>query len=607
MGYVPEATIPAVLLLAHNGLKVNLRPGKTQGNLWMLPPSTARKFHPPLFPQDPLRGTPTTCLQCGPLALAGPWPILQLLARQHHTPMAPTTPEQHQWLHTHFEPAPADGLATVTWESDTTAEWLIQLGMFHTKHPDLTSPVLARHRSTTPEAPAYPVKHRCLRGVPETQTIEWTTYHPKWAFTDSSIYTTTSCRDTKRNHESVQRNAAATEIIRQRIRVHATPEIEPATTIQWATIAEETHVHAYQPTSPCRLPQRDDQNTVIFAGASGTMSLTPAASGAALELGPDATGQLRQHHLTGTTIFGASSNGELKTLAIIVDAVGTISEAPHGQPPHVWVVVDAAADFQIIRRLARQPLNKATDSSLGTKALHLWMVLRNLPGHMVLHLVKQESHRYNLGNGHIDPHAHNQLAEHVPSPQEPPLHDHMHTHLQHLRPVPHPGERPPWVPDDVIYNDTGRAYHYPQPLRTMAHIRGTHADNTLMACLQQELQTMLYFSALNPLLLSVHLQNRVAQLLLQQLPLLDRVARCYSRKGIDIPPEYTVCPCHLQQPETWDHYADCPRTASTWPRETGGHDQTTRRMGPGDSAGQWGRAPDAATRDQGSRIMRGCT
>ena len=114
VGYVPEATIPAVLLLAPSGLKVTLRPGETQGNLWMLPSPTARKFNPPALQQDPLTGTPTTCWRCGPQALATPWPILQLLARHHRTPTAHATPEQHQWLHTHFEPAPVDVLATLT-------------------------------------------------------------------------------------------------------------------------------------------------------------------------------------------------------------------------------------------------------------------------------------------------------------------------------------------------------------------------------------------------------------------------------------------------------------------------------------------------------------
>ena len=217
-------------------------------------------------------------------------------------------------------------------------------------------------------------------------------------------------------------------------------------------------------------------------------------------------------------------------------ANNTVSGAPQGQPQHVWVVVNAAVDFQIIRRLARQPLHRATDSSLGTQALHLWAALRNLLGHIVLHIVKQESHPYNLGHGHIDLHAHSQLAEHVPNLDEPPLHGLMHTHLQHLPPAPHPGDPPPWVRDNMIYDDTGWAYHYPQSLRTMAHIQDSHADHTLIARLQQELQTTLYYSALDPSLLPVQLQKRRAQLLLEQLPLLDRVALWYSGKGIDIPP-----------------------------------------------------------------------
>ena len=229
-----------------------------------------------------------------------------------------------------------------------------------------------------------------------------------------------------------------------------------------------------------------------------------------------------------------------------MDAVNDTHQQLRDHGHHVCVVVDAAVDFKIIRKLARQPLHKATDSGLGTGTLHLWAALRRLPRHVILHLVKQESHRYSLGNGHIDLQARNQLAEHMPDGEEPPLRDHMHTHLQQLPPIPHLEEPPDWIPDDLIYNDTGQAYHYPQPIRTMAHIRGSQADNTLMNNLQHILQTALYFSALDPSLLPVHLHTRRAQLLLEQLSLLDRVARWYAQRGIDLPSEYTVCLCHLQ-------------------------------------------------------------
>ena len=379
--------------------------------------------------------------------------------------------------------------------------------------------------------------------------VEWTTFHLQTAYLLQYVYGYLA-QGHERNNDFVRMNPAATEIIRQGVGVYATRRLRPDANTPWATTERGAHIHAYQPTMPCRLPHLDNHNTVIFADACGTTGLTPSAGAAALKLKVDTTGRLHQHHLTGATIFGASPHGELKTLAIVVDAVNDTHQEPRDHTHHVRVVVDAAVDFEILRRLARQPLHKATDSSLGTRALHLWTALRRLPKHVVLHLVNQESHRYSLGNRHIDLHAHNQLAEHMPDGEDPPLRDHMHTHLQHLPPVPRPGEPPAWVPDDRIYNDTGRAYHYPQPVRTMAHIRGSQADNALLSHLRHTMGTALYFSALDPSLIPV--------LLLEQLPLLDRVARWCARRGIDIPPECTICPCHLQQPETWEHFKHCP-------------------------------------------------
>ena len=92
----------------------------------------------------------------------------------------------------------------------------------------------------------------------------------------------------------------------------------------------------------------------------------------------------------------------------------------------------------------------------------------------------------------------------------------------------------------------------------MAHIQSGHPDTTLMTRLKQEWQTTVYYSAPDPSLLPVHLQKRQAQLLLKQLPLLAIVARLYSRKGVDIPPEYTICPCHMHTLETWGNFTKCP-------------------------------------------------
>ena len=79
-----------------------------------------------------------------------------------------------------------------------------------------------------------------------------------------------------------------------------------------------------------------------------------------------------------------------------------------------------------------------------------------------------------------------------------------------------------------------------------------------MSGVQHELQTELYFSALDPSRLPLHLQKRRAQLLLEQLPFLGRLARWYKREGIAIPPDYTIFRYHLQRPATWDHFTQCP-------------------------------------------------
>ena len=169
---------------------------------------------------------------------------------------------------------------------------------------------------------------------------------------------------------------------------------------------------------------------------------------------------------------------------------------------------------------------------------------------------------------------------------------------------------PSWVPDDVIYNDTGRAYHYRQPLRTMANMRGSYADTALMTRLKHELQTAMYFSALDPSLLPVHIQKRRAQLLLEQLPLLNKFAPWYSRKDIDIPYRVHPMPVAPTKARTVGPFHAMPTNPGRGPPghvETRRHNRETRPVAPGDATGQQGTAPNAKTRYQGIGVMGGGT
>ena len=91
-------------------------------------------------------------------------------------------------------------------------------------------------------------------------------------------------------------------------------------------------------------------------------------------------------HHTGHTTYGASSHGELGTMA---DASAEIATHLPVHLPHVvrvWFVVDATVDTHLHLRIARQPLHKATATSPGTQALLLWKALRILsPLHPTSH------------------------------------------------------------------------------------------------------------------------------------------------------------------------------------------------------------------------------
>ena len=104
------------------------------------------------------------------------------------------------------------GTATVAWGPSPKAEWRFHRGTWDTQHPAITFPVLAKHRSATPEAPAYPVKHRCSQ-LQDWQTVEWTTFHPQTAYLLQYVYGYLTQGHERTNY--VRMNPAATRIIRQ--------------------------------------------------------------------------------------------------------------------------------------------------------------------------------------------------------------------------------------------------------------------------------------------------------------------------------------------------------------------------------------------------------
>ena len=154
--------------------------------------------------------------------------------------------------------------------------------------------------------------------------------------------------------------------------MYATPIIQLTTPV--AHLNTGLALYAYLPMNPCRLPQPSLADVIFFTDASGESALTPITGGATLQL-TYTTGQYHMNHYTGHTTDGASSNRELGAM---VDAITRLATTLPANLPHtvkVWFVVDATVDTHLLLRIAREPLHKATTSSLGSQALMLWEAL----------------------------------------------------------------------------------------------------------------------------------------------------------------------------------------------------------------------------------------
>ena len=207
---------------------------------------------------------------------------------------------------------------------------------------------------------------------------------------------------------------------------------------------------------------------LFFTDASGESALTPITRGATLQL-THTGGHYHMDHHSGQATYGASSNEERVAMA---DAIARIAAHLPANLPHivrVWFVVDATVDTHLLLRIARQPLHKATASSLGTQALLLWKSICSFPPYVKLHILKQESHRHQHENGKVDIQSLPQRTTHLPTLQVPDV-DRNHTHLQHIPPRPELHRTPDLVPDDAPYISHDRAYHYPNPVQHLVRM-----------------------------------------------------------------------------------------------------------------------------------------
>ena len=396
LGPVP----PLTLLLALNEAKPTQTSVIHHGAKWRIPKHHMTAGDLPRVPNDS-ESMPRTCWACDPEAPTTPWPVLHLIARHDTHPTRHLPPQAYAWVAPWFHRT--DTNPTVAWNPDHAPKWL-----FTTTHrpgpaptqqgsPSVTASTSQAERASTSTptiCSTTPATHRSTEHKPSHAT---TYLNPDTAYILHYIYSYLTQGQPEQG--LIAMSPQAKHILSKGRGVYATPILQPTTPV--AHLATGLAIYAYLPMNPCRLPQPSPADRLFCTDASGESALTPITGGATLQL-THTGGHYHMDHHTGHTTYGASYHGELGAMA---DAIAEIAAHLPAHLPHIvriWFVVDATVDTHLLLCIARQPLHKATATSLGTQALLLWKALRSLPPYVQLHIVKQESHRHQYGNGKVD-------------------------------------------------------------------------------------------------------------------------------------------------------------------------------------------------------------
>ena len=292
-----------------------------------------------------------------------------------------------------------------------------------------------------------------------------------------------------------------------------------------------------------RIPEPTEERVVLFLDGSGEEGQPPKAGAAAVRV--RGVGQVTES-VVEKVVYGAASHGEVQAVADLVGAIGE-------DVREVWMVVDAEADMASLRRLASRPLHEALGTGLASQVYAIWHGLEMKKVPLIIHLVKQESHRAGVGNHEADGAAQAVDKEQEPEWRVPERKEHLH--LVHIPPRFGDEEKARWVVEEDRGKQELRVY--PQPVHMLAQVRGGPEVVELNEYLEGKVgQRVHYPSVLRPETLPKRLQTRRLQAITGQVPVRETIMRWYRHKGMDLPEEYMRCHCGRGQ-ETYEHFMRC--------------------------------------------------
>ena len=302
-------------------------------------------------------------------------------------------------------------------------------------------------------------------------------------------------------------------------------------------------VYCHYPRKVMRIPEPREDRLVIFLGGSGVEGQPPKAGAAAVRV--KGVGQ-ETESVVERMVYGAASHGEVQAM---VDVVGKMGEDVR----EVSMVVDAEADMASLRRLVSRPHHEALGTGLASQVYAIWHGLEMKKVPLVIHLVKQESHRAGVGNHEADGAAQVVDKEQEPQWRVPERKEHLH--LVHIPPRMGEEEKARWV----VEEDRGKRELrvYPQPVYTLAQVRGGPEVVELSEYLEGKVGQRVHIpDVLRPETLPKRLQTRRLQAITGQVPVRETIMRWYRHNGMDLPEQYMRCHCGRGQ-ETYEHFMRC--------------------------------------------------
>ena len=181
-------------------------------------------------------------------------------------------------------------------------------------------------------------------------------------------------------------------------------------------------VYCHYPREQVRILEPKDGRVVVFADKSGLQGQPPEAQAAAVQVkGVGQEGEV----IINKVVYGAASHGGVQTVVHVVRELGE-------DVTEVWMLVDAEADTASLRRLATKPLHAALGTVLASKVYTIWHRLEKGSVQLVVHLLKQESHRAGVGNNEVDGAAQAVNKEQEPEWRVPERKEHLH--MMHIPP-----------------------------------------------------------------------------------------------------------------------------------------------------------------------------